>query len=72
MTVEELEEAVQSGRRVTKWSHPAADGTIRTKVGEGIIEHDLENEAYRFVEDGGHQEPVEVLDLYDFTLPEPR
>ena len=67
MTLEELEKAAQSGRRVTKWSHPVADGTIRTKVGEGIIEYDLQNEAYRFVRDDGHQERVEVLVLYDFT-----
>ena len=72
MTLEELEEAAQSRRRVTKWTHPVADGTIRSKVGEGIIEYDLDNEAYRFVEDGGHQECVEVLDLDDFTLSEPR
>ena len=72
MTPEELEEAAQSRQRVTKWTRQVADGTVRTKAGEGIIEHDLDNEAYRFVEDGGRQERVEALDMYDFTLPEPR
>ena len=70
MTLEDLEEAAESGRRVTKW-RPSA-GTIRTKAGEGIIEHDLENEAYTFVYEGGRRERVEVLGLYDFTHPEPR
>ena len=70
MTPEELEEAAEHGRRVTKWTHPV--GTIRTKAGEGIIEHDLENEAYTFVYDDGRRERVEVLELYDFTHPEPR
>lgn len=70
MTLEDLEKAVESGRRVTRWRTPPA-GTIRTKAGEGIIEHDLENEAYTFVYDGGRRERVEALELYDFTHPEP-
>ena len=69
MTLEELEEAAKSGRRVTKWS-PSV-GTIRTKLGEGTIEHDLEKETYTFVYDDGRQERVEVGELYDFTHPEP-
>lgn len=70
MTLEELEEAAKRGRRVTEWSRSV--GTIRTKVGEGTIEHDLENETYTCVYDGGRRERVELGELYDFTDSEAR